>query len=122
MQVANRLLRIHANGLVLSRQETVAPISLAIGRFAANIRNRHVGGQSIVRAAQGIADPGTRTGKPFGDVSRIHEHTPGTMRVCLGSHRMNKGDVIDVLRHVRQHGRNLVAAFAASSKGPRAPH
>ena len=92
------------------------------GRFSSNVRNRHVGWQPLVLAAQGIADPCAGAGKAFGRVAGIDEDAAGAVRVCLAVHRVDKRDVIHVSGHVRQERAEALAALACRSKRPRALH
>ena len=85
---------------MLSGQKTVAPIRLAVGRLAAKIGNRDIGRQIFVGAAQGIAEPRAGRWKTFRDVAGVHEDTAGAVGVGLRRHRMDEGDVVNMLGHV----------------------
>jgi hypothetical protein len=109
-------------GLVLGWQKAIAPIRFAIGRLAADIGNRHVRRQVLVLTAESVADPRTRARKTFEDRSRVHEHAARSVRVRLRLHRVDEGDVVDVLRHVRQQRADHRAALAGRCERPRTLH
>ena len=120
--VAHWLLRRHHHGLILSRQKAVAPIRFSVGRLAANVGNRDVGGQVVVFAAQRVANPCAGRRKALEDRAGIHKHAARAVRVGLRLHRMNERDVIDVPRKMRQQAADHLAALAGGPERPRALH
>ena len=49
-EIAQRLLGGHRHGLMLGREEAVAPVRLAIRRLAAQVLNRDVGRQVFIQS------------------------------------------------------------------------
>ena len=82
-------------------EEAVAPVRLAVGRLAADVGDRDVRRQIVVRAAQRVREPRPGGGESLGRSTGIHEDTAGAVRIRFRGHPVKKRDVVDVPRHVR---------------------
>ena len=106
LEVQDRFLAAtKVDALVFAGQEAAAPqarVQSLIGRAGSARDHYDVGGQVLVRAAQAVADPGSKAG--FAELLGAGENV-GDGRIMvdgLGMHRFNDGDVIGNAANVRQ--------------------
>src|SRR5690242_2296630 len=121
-KVADWLLSRHYDGLMLGRQEAVAPVRLAIRRLAADIWDRDIRRQVFIFTSQGKTDPGAGAWKTFEDRPGVHEHATRAVRVCFRLHGMDERDVVDVPSHIGKKRADHFAALARGGERPGAFH
>ena len=121
-QVADWGLRVHRNALVLGRQKPGTPVGFSIRGFPAHVGESHVGRQIFVQAAEGVTDPGASCRIAFFGEAGVHENASRPVGVGLGMHAMQKGNVVDVLCHVRQQGGYHFSTATGGREVPRGTH
>ena len=109
---------LHA--LVQGRHPAARPVADAIDRQPARIGQDDIRGQVLVLGAERVGDPRTDR-RPTGD-DHAGVHHPARLLVIamLREHRANDGDLVRVLRDVRQRLGELGAALAVLAKAKRA--
>ena len=122
VEVTQSLLGGHAHALVAGGEEAVAPVGLAVRRFAADILDRHVGREVLVERAEGVADPGAAARIAFAGEAGVHRDAARAVGVAARCHRVDERDVVHVLCHVRQVRADHLAALAGRLEGPGGLH
>ena len=117
-----RALGAHAGALVHRRQPARLPVLDMVDRQALGIVQHHVGRQVLVLRAQAVRDPRT-DGRPVRELAAaLHDEDRRFVIEVRGEHRADEGDVVDLLRQVRQDLGNLHARLAVLGELVRRRH
>ena len=107
-----RALRAQQRALVGRRHVATRPVFRPRNRSAGGIEHDDEAREVFIHAAEAVVDPRAEAGRPRLDLAGVHLQHRRPMDRRVGSHRVEKGDVVHMRRDVREQLAHPLAALA----------
>ncbi len=117
-----RPLRSQERPLIGRRHVATRPILGAGDRPAGGVEHDDEAGEILVDAPEPVVDPRAEAGGARLDLAGVHLEHRRAMNRRVGRHRMEEGDIVDMLRELRKECRDLLPTLPVGRELPLRPH